>query len=133
MKIPCMPLSLVVVVLAAAAAPVVVLAQASAPASLSGASAPPAPKPALRPMTPVEKSRTAAPELRPERPVVPQLNIPLGKKSQPSQSSEPTAPRSRSAASSAVIGDAAARCEAELSERVRATCRDRLAHEAKRQ
>jgi hypothetical protein len=64
---------------------------------------------------------------RPERPAVPQVNVPLGR--DPS-ASQPRPPRPARAAST-VVDDAVARCEAERDPHVRAACRARLAREGR--
>ena len=64
---------------------------------------------------------------RPERPTVPQVNVPLGRDTAASQPT-PRATRAASAAS-AGVDDAVARCEAERDPHVRATCRARLARQ----
>lgn len=102
---------------------------ASAP-PLPSASAPAA-KPAPRPLSPNELRESASPpgDLRPENPVKPQINIPLGKKPVPALAPEPRAQR-RIGSASAVAGgidDASARCEAEVGDAARAACRGKLA------
>ena len=88
-----------------------------------------APGPRLR--SPVETgNRAAAPgALHPERPVVPQISIPLGKKPAPIQGEARRAPQ-RKVAPDGTIDDAAARCEASADASVQAACRARLAREA---
>jgi hypothetical protein len=83
-----------------------------------------------RPMTPAQQHDAAFPDLRPERPIVPQLSIPLGGKGRPERVAPSAPARPGKAASALSIGDAAARCEAEPSAQARAACRDRLAHQA---
>lgn len=123
----CLPLAaaltLAVSVFSAAAQP------ASAPA-LPSASAPAA-KPAPHPLSPSELRESATPpgDLRPENPVKPQINIPLGKKPVPALAPEPRAQR-RIGSASAVAGginDASARCEAEVGDAARVACRKKLA------
>ena len=120
--------------LAFALAPPLVSAQASAPPSESAASAglPTGPV-GPRLLTPTESRNRASPpgELRPERPVTPQISIPFGKKPPPPTRPDPRAPHPGNAASASSADDAVARCEAERGEQVRAKCRDRLAHEAR--
>lgn len=104
---------------------------ASVPSALASA---PAARPAPRPQTPVERrdSATEPGDLRPERPVVPQVTIPLGKGS-PVAPKPPTRPGRRSqAASAAGIDDAVARCEAQSDARQRADCRAALADRTRR-
>jgi hypothetical protein len=67
------------------------------------------------------------PALRPERAVVPQIVIPLSRKARP-VAPAPSQP-ARGAAASAGIGDAVARCEAQVSAAERASCRTHLARE----
>ena len=118
--------------MACAALPGIAMAQASSPVSTSAASAPAAAKPALKPSTPQQSrdSATMPGDLRPEHPVVPQIDIPLGKKTP-----APPKPRSKaasggSAASAAGgIDDAVASCEAQVDAQARADCRARLAHQ----
>jgi hypothetical protein len=131
MKTHCLPLA---AALMFALSPLAASAQASAPAASDAASAGPRAKPAPRQMTPTELRESAAPpgELRPEKPVVPQVSIPFGKtppgSAKPSVKSESRALRSGKAASGGV-DDAAARCEAEADQKVRAACRAKRARE----
>lgn len=103
------------------------------PASAASGSASTAPVgPRLR--SPAETgNRAAAPgELRPERPVTPQISIPFGKAPPTPAKGESTAPkRGNPAAPSSTIDDSAARCESQLDDQVRAACRARLTREAK--
>jgi hypothetical protein len=81
-------------------------------------------------MTAAEKAEAAARDLKPDRPVVPQLSIPLGRTPESDKAKAPrAAARGSTGASAVLIGDAVARCEAERDAKVRAECRDRLAHE----
>ena len=114
-----------------ATAPALVLAQASAPPSMA-ASAAPSPAPAgPRVMTPAEQRRNVdeatAPDLRPDRPVVPQISVPFGRKPPVPAAAASRAPRSGAVAPPGHIGDAAARCESAPSDLERAACRKRLA------
>ena len=114
--------------------PLAAIAQVDAPPSISisAASAAPAGKSGPRLMTPAESRNSASPpgDLRPERPVTPQVKIPFGK-APPAPSQTPSrATRPGSAASAGGIDDAAVRCEAEPDARSRATCRGKLAREA---
>jgi hypothetical protein len=119
----------------ACAASVAVLtanAQQPEPAPPRAASAPPTTKTVPRSMSPAEKGESAAPigDLRPERPVTPQINVPLGKK--PAALQKPTtrpAP-TRSPAATGGIDDDAARCEAQAADPMRAKCRDKPRQEA---
>jgi hypothetical protein len=110
-------------VLAATTLPVVVRAQASAPAA-KPAVAPSAPstrpKPSPNLMTPEEKRDTATRDLQPERPIEPQVSIPLSKKGAPAGKS-----------TGGGIDDAAARCKAEATEAARSACRERAAQASK--
>lgn len=113
------------------------MAQAGAPAPASAASVPmpiPAtPKAGPRLLTPAESrdSATAPGELRPERRVTPQINVPLGRRTTPADDAEKRPPRASPAPAPATgnIDDAAARCEAQRGEQVRAKCRDDLARQ----
>ena len=105
-------------------------ATATAPA-VPEASAPSAGKPAPRPLGPAElrESATTPGDLRPEDPVRPQINIPLGKQPKSSLTPEPRAQRRIGSASAANggINDASARCEAEVDSQARLACRNKLA------
>ena len=108
-----------------------VLAQASAPAATTASA--PAPRATVGPrvMSPSQQHRNAdaaaPPGLRPERPVVPQINIPLGRKPPNPAPAASQAPRNGAATPPGQIGDTAARCEALTSDQERAACRKRLA------
>jgi len=112
------------------------LAQSGAPppvaasaASAASAQAPTGP----RVLTPTEQRNNAdnasARDLRPDRPVVPQISVPFGRAPPPPPGSAPSTPRRRGEAAPppAPIGDAAARCESLASDLERAACRKRLA------
>lgn len=118
MKVRCLPL---LALWAATSLPLFALAQASAPAAKPGVQAPSArPKPPPRLMTPEEKRDTASHDLQPERPVEPQVTIPLkGKRSKSGKSGGGS------------IDDAAARCKAEATEAARAACREKAAQASK--
>ena len=119
------------------------LAQGGAPADVPEATASaPASRSPLTPNGPRLRSpaetgdRATAPgDLRPERPVTPQINIPLGKRPTPASGAPPerrferVAPRADTAASGG-IDDAAARCESEIDTQLRADCRARRARES---
>ena len=111
-------------VLIASALPFAAFAQASAPVAASAASTAPAPT-GPRLLTPAEKrdnaDAAAAPDLRPDHPVVPQIRIPLGRTPPTAPGSAPA--RRGSAAPAGHIGDAAARCEALPAGAERAACR----------
>src|SRR5436190_22464969 len=112
MKTHCLPLVAVLMLVFSswAATP-----QASTQAASDAASAAPKTKPAPRQRTPAELRDAATPpgELRPEKPVVPQVSIPFGKTPPASVKSESRALRAGKAASSGGVDEAAARCEAE--------------------
>ena len=98
----------------------------------SGASAPAAPVgPRLRSPAETGKNATAPGDLRPERPVTPQISIPFGKSPPPPSKREERVIQRATAASGGGVDDAAARCEAQVDDQVRAACRARLAREAK--
>ena len=108
------------------------LAAASGPA----ASAPPAAAPGPRQRSPAETgNRAAAPgDLRPERPVAPQISIPFGRTSPPPTGRETrVVRRAGNAPASGGIDDAAARCESQADAQLRADCRAKLAREARTQ
>jgi hypothetical protein len=119
-----------VVALVAALAPSVAMAQASAQGLDAASAASPDVQQNRRLMTPEQLRDSATPpgDLRPERPVTPQISLPFGK---PPPSASPTAearPVPRSAAASATgVDDAAARCEAQDTDSLRAACRAKLA------
>ena len=117
-------------------------AQASAPAALpdlppgaSSAPAAPASKPTgprLRTPAEIGNRATAPGDLRPERPVAPQITIPFGKTSSPPAKNEArVVPRGSPAQTGGGIDDSAARCEAQADEPLRAACRAKLARESK--
>ena len=122
--------------MAFAVLPLAAGAQASAPSPELAASTP-APvriKPGPRLLTPVEsRDRATLPgDVRPERPVTPQISIPLGKTPAPARTPEPIGAKPNRSPAPAGVEDAAARCEAQVGEQVRAKCRDRLARESRR-
>ena len=113
--------------LLAAALPLAAFAQASAPPVVSpAASATPAPT-GPRLLTPAEKRNNAdaaaAPDLRPDRPVVPQIRIPFGRTPPATPGSAPA--RRGTATPAGHIGDSAARCEALPGDVERSACRKR--------
>jgi hypothetical protein len=132
MKTHCLPLA---AALMFALSPLAAVAQASAPAASAAASAAAKAKPAPpRQRTPAELRDAATPpgELRPEKPVVPQVSIPFGKTPPASVKAETrTSRRGKPASSSGGVDDAAARCEAEANAQARATCRANRAREAR--
>lgn len=126
---------------ALAAAPGFASAQATTqvtpPAPASTASVPmpvpAAPKTGPRLLSPAEArdSATAPGELRPERRVTPQISVPLGRRTPSDDDAEkrPQPARAKPLPASGKIDDAAARCEAQRGEQVRAKCRDDLARQ----
>jgi len=109
-------------------------AQASAPAPTASApSAPSATPPAKGPrlLSPAERRDNAdaatSPDLRPERPVVPQISIPFGKSPPPLPASASAPRAARKAPTGGGVADAAARCDAQPSDEERAACRKRNA------
>ena len=110
--------------LALAQEPVAPPASAASAASAPPPPKPPEPKPGPRVLSPAESRENGNSEdLRPERPVTPQIRIPLGKT--PPGSAKPLTPGMKR---NGGIDDAAARCEAQAGEQVRVKCRDKLAH-----
>ena len=107
---------------------------ASAPEPIASAAAPLQTRPGPRLLTPVESrdSATQPGDVRPERPVTPQISIPLGKTPPAARTPEPIGAKRNRPAADAGIDDPVARCEAQVGEQVRAKCRDRLAREARR-
>lgn len=99
------------------------LAQTAAPAASAPASASRGSGPGPRLQTPAEiREGSSIPgDLRPEEKVTPQIVIPLRKGPLPTEAQR-AAPRRDTAASSAAIDDAAARCEAQSSKAARQKC-----------
>ena len=128
-----------VAVCAIACAAHVALAQPSLPPAAadvpaSGASAPAtAPPVGPRLRSPIETgNRATVPgDLRPERPVTPQVSIPFGKSPPPPGKREERVIQRNTAASGGGVDDAAARCESQVDDNVRAACRAKLARESK--
>ena len=123
------PALLAALLLSAVVLPQSAFAQASAPPPLAApASSPPTPS-GPRLLSPAEKrdnaDAAAAPDLRPDRPVVPQIRVPFDRAPPVSTASAPR--RSGGAAPPGPIGDAAASCEAQPSDQQRASCRKQLA------
>lgn len=85
--------------------------------------------PAAKPPPPLGTDPANQPGLG--QPVTPQLRIPLGRKPPPAAAGSGLRPTGN-AASSPVVGDAAARCEAMRAEQMRLKCLDQLAREANR-
>lgn len=131
MKIRHLPLAAAMVLAASAFA---VRAQVDVPAPILAASAAPAAaaKTGPRLLTPNQSrdSATTAGDVRPERRVTPQVNIPLGKKPTPTtQPKRPPGSAQPGGAAAGGINDGAARCEAQVDEQERAKCHDKLARE----
>ena len=103
-------------------------ALAQSPAAAASA---PSAKPPPRALSPDESREVATTpgSRRPEDPVIPQINIPLGRTPPPPVAGKAAAARHSQAAASGGIDDRVARCEAQSSSAARATCRDRLARE----
>ena len=91
--------SQLLVLLVASALPLALSAQPAASSAASAASAPSAPSTLKGPrlLTPKEKrdnaEAAAAPDLRPDRPVVPQIRIPLGRKHAPAATAASAPPK----------------------------------------
>jgi len=85
--------------------------------------------PAARPPPPLGSDPANQPGLG--QPVTPQLRVPLGRKPPPATPGSGPMPTGN-AASSPVVGEAAARCEAMRAEQMRLKCLDQLAREANR-
>lgn len=117
----------------------VALAQPSVPPAAadvpaSGASAPAAAPPVgprLRSPAETGNRATVPGDLRPERPVTPQVSIPFGKSPPPPSKREQRVIERNTAASGGGVDDAAARCESQVDDNLRAACRARLARESK--
>jgi hypothetical protein len=107
-------------------------AQQPEPAQPGAASAAPTTKRGPRSMSPAEKGESASPvgDLRPERPVAPQINVPLGKKALTLQKPTARPAPTRSPAATGSIDDDAARCEAQAADPMHAKCRDKPKQEA---
>ena len=110
------------------------IAQNATTPPLPAASVPTESKPAPKALSPAALRESATPpgDLRPEDPVRPQINIPLGRKPVASLAAEPRAQRRIGSASAAAggIDDASARCEAEVDTQARLACRGKLAQTA---
>ncbi len=106
---------------------------AAADVPASGASVPasaPVAGPRLRSPVEIGNRATVPGELRPERPVTPQISIPFGKSPPPpGKRDERVITRPTSASGS--VDDAAVRCESQVDDKVRAACRATLARESK--
>ena len=88
--------------------------------------------PRLRSPAETGQRATAPGDLAPERPVTPQVSIPFGKNPPPVKT-EPRGLRRGTPPppTAGSVDDSAARCEAQQDEQLRATCRAKLAREAK--
>ena len=104
-------------------------AQGSASAPARAASAAPAAQTGPRVFTPEEKryksSDTAAPDLVPDRAVIPQVSIPLTAKSTPQKPVVTSSRKYSPPTTGGGVNDAAARCMAEASDAARAVCQDK--------
>ena len=121
----------VLAALAGASLPMLVFAQVNLQPPLAASAASAQGPTGPRILTPAEQRNNAdnasAPDLRPDRPVVPQISVPLGR-APPAPGSSPSGPRrSGATAPPGHIGDAAARCESLAGDLERAACRKRLA------
>lgn len=126
MNIRCLPLA---AALTLAVSLFSAVAQTAAVPPASGASATPRVKPVPRALSPTELRESASTpgDLRPEDPIKPQINIPLGRKPAVSLPPEPRAQRRAGSAAAGGINDASARCEAETEAQARIACRGKLA------
>jgi hypothetical protein len=124
MNLRCLPLA---AALLWASLPITSAAQAVAAAPSAAASA--APQPGRRLLTPTEQRDIAAPpgELRPERQVVPQIRIPLGKK--PAVAAPSASAAMQPGTSSGTANNSVARCKAMSKPQDRRACLDRLAQQ----
>ena len=104
-------------------------AQGGASAPARAASAAPAAQTGPRVFTPEEKryksSDTAAPDLVPDRAVIPQVSIPLATKSTPQKPVVTSSRKYSPPTTGGGVNDAAARCMAEASDAARAVCQDK--------
>lgn len=104
-------------------------AASSPPAAAASAGGPRVPRPRGAAET---GNRAVAPgDLHPERPVAPQISIPLGRTPPPPSRREERAVERGGSATRGGVDDAAARCDSLADEPTRATCRARLARDAK--
>lgn len=111
-------------------------AQAStAPEAPASAASPPRPAapngPRLRSAAETGNRAVAPGDLHPERPVAPQISVPFGKKPAPPTKREEGVVERGNARSRGGVDDASARCEAQVDDQMRATCRATLAREVK--
>ena len=128
----CCPLPILALLVVSALPPGASAQAAATPAVAAASTAPlrmPGTRPAPRRQSATESSANAAApgELRPERPVTPQISIPLGKTAPAPLKTPARAPRAGSPAPAGGVDDAAARCQAEEDASLRAECRARLA------
>ena len=120
------------IALCSVVSPALAHAQASAPPSVPSSAASASMSPTgPRVLTPTEQRRNVdeatAPDLRPDRPVVPQISVPFGRKPPAPAPAASKSPRSGVTPTPGHIGDAAARCESVPDDQERAVCRKRLA------
>ena len=102
----------------------------SVPAPVASASTKPQPGPKLLSPTALRDSATAPGSLRPERPALPQVSVPMGVPPPEPAPSSPGALPPNLAASAGGTSDAVARCEAKLSALERRQCRRQLAQQS---
>jgi hypothetical protein len=104
----------------------------AASANVAAATATPPGKLGPRLLTPAETrdNAAAAGDVKPERPVTPQVSIPFGKKPPANSPSDGPATRRGNAAAANGNDDALARCETLAGEQVRVKCRDKITRDA---
>ncbi|MES2714453.1 MAG: hypothetical protein V4795_01725 [Pseudomonadota bacterium] len=112
--------------LAAASPTAVAQARVSTPAPVASASAGAQPGPQRLSPEALRDSATAPGSLRPERPALPQVSVPVGLPPPAPTASSPGALPPNPAASAGGISNAVARCEAKTSALEREQCRRRL-------
>jgi hypothetical protein len=128
--VPALADLLVTIWLAAVAPPVAAQARVSIPAPVASAAG--AAQPGRHLMSPesLRDSGTAPGSLRPERPALPQVTVPMGVPPPEPTASAPGALPPNPAASAGGISDAVARCEAQTSALERRQCRRQLARQS---
>ncbi len=104
--------------------------QPSTPAPTAPARADPQPGPRLMSPEALRDSATAPGSLRPERPALPQVSVPVGVPPPEPTASSPGVLPPNPAASAGGISDAVARCEAKTSALERRQCRRQLAQQS---
>lgn len=104
--------------------------QPSQPAPLAPGSAETKPGPRLMSPEALRDSATAPGSLRPERPALPQVSVPVGVPPPEPTASSPGVLPPNPAASAGGLSDAVARCEAKTSALERRQCRRHLAHQS---